>query len=85
MLKVSRTHFNNVLRRFSGRSASELIHERILLEAKQRLLHSTLTIAEIAYDLRFQDPSYFGRCFRKYTGETPGEYRESAQFEALVS
>ncbi|MCF3648578.1 AraC family transcriptional regulator [Synoicihabitans lomoniglobus] len=85
LLNVSRTHLNNGLRRFTGRSASELIHERMLLEAKRRLLHSSLTIAEIAYELQFQDPSYFGRFFRKYTGVTPGEYRGTAQHEALAS
>lgn len=85
LLNVSRTHLNNGLRRCTGRSASELIHERMLLEAKRRLLHSNLTIAEIAYELRFQDPSYFGRFFRKYTGVTPGVYRESMQQELLAS
>jgi AraC family transcriptional regulator, transcriptional activator of pobA len=85
LLNVSRTHLNNCLRRFTGRSAGELIHDRVLLEAKRRLLHSNLTIAEIAYELRFQDPSYFGRFFRKYTGLTPGEYRESSQIAALAS
>ena len=85
LLNVSRTHLNNGLRRYTGHSASELIHERMILEAKRRLLHSTLTIAEIAYELRFQDPSYFGRFFRKYTGVTPGAYRESVQYEAVAS
>ena len=84
LLNISRTHLNNGLRRYTGRSASELIHERMLLEAKRRLLHSTLTIAEIAYELRFQDPSYFGRFFRKYTGITPGGYRESMQHQAIA-
>ncbi len=84
LLNISRTHLNNGLRRYTGRSASELIHERMLLEAKRRLLHSTLTIAEIAYELRFQDPSYFGRFFRKYTGVTPGGYREAMQHAAIA-
>jgi len=84
LLNVSRTHLNNCLRRNIGRSASDLIHERMLLEAKRRLLHSTRTVAEIAYELHFQDPSYFGRFFRKYTGVTPGDYREAAQHEAIA-
>ncbi len=84
LLSVSRTHLNNGLRRYTGRSASELIHERMLLEAKRRLLHSSLTVAEVAYELQFQDPSYFGRFFRKYTGMTPGAYRESMQHEAVA-
>lgn len=84
LLNVSRTHLNNGLRRHTGRSPSELIHEKMLLEAKRRLLHSSLTVAEIAFELKFQDPSYFGRFFRKHTGMTPGAYRESMQQEAVA-
>jgi len=84
LLNVSRTHLNNGLRRHTGRSPSELIHEKMLLEAKRRLLHSSLTVAEIAFELKFQDPSYFGRFFRKHTGMTPGAYRESTQQEAIA-
>lgn len=84
LLNVSRTHLNNGLRRHTGRSPSELIHDRMLLEAKRRLLHSSLTVAEIAFELKFQDPSYFGRFFRKHTGMTPGAYRESMQHAAVA-
>jgi AraC-like DNA-binding protein len=84
-LRVSRSQLNESLRRGTGRSASEIIHHRVLLEAKRVLLHSTLTVAEIAYLLKFQDPSYFGRFFRKYTGQTPGAYRKTMQREALVA
>ena len=84
-LRVSRSQLNEALRRGTGRSASEIIHHRVLLEAKRVLLHSTLTIAEIAYRLKFQDPSYFGRFFRKYSGMTPGAYREAMQRESLVA
>ena len=84
LLHVSRSHLNEELRRQSGRSASEIIHERILLEAKRLLVHSSLTISEIAYRLRFQDPSYFGRFFRKCTGRTPGMFRETTHRELLA-
>ncbi len=84
-IRVSRSQLNESLRRCTGRSASEIIHDRVLLEAKRLLLHSSLTVAEIAYQLKFQDPSYFGRFFRKYTAQTPGAYRDSAQRDALVA
>ena len=84
LLHVSRSHLNEELRRQSGRSASEIIHERILLEAKRLLVHSSLTVSEIAYRLRFQDPSYFGRFFRKSTGQTPGSFREITHRELLA-
>lgn len=78
LLQVSRSRLNDDLRRHTGHSASEIIHERILLEAKRLLVHSSFNISEIAYQLRFQDPSYFGRFFRKATGQSPGAYREQA-------
>jgi len=78
-LGVSRNHLNDHLQSDLGRSASEIIHERIVLEAKRLLTHTTLTSAEIAYRLRFQDPSYFGRFFRRSTLKTPGEYRDHAR------
>ncbi len=84
-MQISRSQLNESLRRAVGHSASGLIHERVVLEAKRLLVHSTLTIAEIAYELRFQDPSYFGRFFRKYTGSTPGGFREAMRRESIAS
>ena len=85
LLQVSRSHLNEDLRRHTGRSASEFIHERVLLEAKRLLVHSALNVSEIAYQLRFQDPSYFGRFFRKATGMTPRMYRDEAHRDLLAS
>jgi AraC-like DNA-binding protein len=85
LLHVSRTHLNAHLSSELGRTASEIIHERIVLEAKRLLANTTLTSAQVAYRLRFHDPSYFGRFFRRTTGLTPGEYRDRAQSDTLAS
>lgn len=85
LLRVSRTHLNDHLQRETGRTASAIIHERIVLEAKRLLAHTSLTIAQIAHRLRFHDPSYFGRFFRRSTGQTPGEFRDRAQLDSLAS
>ncbi len=85
LLHVSRTHLNDHLRQELGHTASEIIHERIVLEAKRLLANTTLTSAQIAYRLRFQDPSYFGRFFRRSTGLTPGDYREQVHADTLAS
>ena len=47
----------------------------LLLESKVLLGQFTLSIAEIAYKLNFQDQSYFGRFFKKNSGATPTQYR----------
>lgn len=56
-----------------------------MLEARRLLVHSSMTVSEIAYHLRFQDPSYFGRFFRRHLGQTPGQYREDTQRLLLAS
>jgi AraC family transcriptional activator of pobA len=77
LLRVSRTSLNQELQAVLGQTASDIIHDRLLLEAKRLLVHSSAqSIAEIAYHLQFRDPSYFGRFFRKRTGMSPGSYRE---------
>lgn len=75
LLRVSRTHLNEELRRTTGRTASEFIHERLALEAKRLLAHTDSPAAKIAYRLNFKDPSYFGRFFRATAGVSPLEFR----------
>ncbi len=79
ILQVSRSHLNEELRLHTGRSASDHIHDRLLLEARRLLVYSPLTVAQIAYELQFQDPSYFGRFFRLRTNLSPGAFREQEQ------
>jgi AraC-like DNA-binding protein len=75
LLAVSRSHLNDNMIRHVGRTASEIIHERIELEAKRLLIHSMLTVSEVAYQLQFRDPSYFVRFFKRRTRITPGDFR----------
>lgn len=82
LLHASRTQLNHDLRLHTGQTASEHIHDRILLEAKRLLLYSSSTVSEIAYELRFQDPSYFCRFFRQRTAMSPGEFRVRTQLVA---
>ena len=57
-------------------TSSEMIHERILLEAKRSLKFTQESVKEIAFDLGFDDPAYFSRFFSKKVGMTPLEYRK---------
>jgi len=84
LLHTSRTQLNMELRQNTGRTASEHIHDRLLLEAKRLLLYSDATISEIAYELQFQDPSYFCRFFRHRSGQSPGAYRTQAKVEPVA-
>lgn len=74
-LHVSPQNLNAILKKSSGKSASELISEQVTLEAKRYLLHTDKTVSEIAFALSFADPSHFVKNFKKSTGETPQAFR----------
>jgi AraC family transcriptional regulator, transcriptional activator of pobA len=76
MLGVTPSHLSDSLRLETGLTAGELIRGRLLLEAKRLLLHSELTIAEIGYELGFEDPSYFSRFVRREIKASPVEFRK---------
>ena len=75
MLNISAGHLSEVVKDQSGRPAIKHIHERLVLEARRLLFHSTTSLKEIAYDLGFSDASYFTRFFKRETGATPAHYR----------
>ncbi len=68
-------NLNAICRKMSGKSASELITEQVVLEAKRYLLHTDKNVSEIAFTLNFSDPSHFVKYFKKSTGETPQSFR----------
>ena len=76
MLYVTPNHLNALSKDVTGRSAGELIRDRILLEAKRLLVNAKMTISEIALDLDFADNSYFSKFFKKYEGVTPEVFRK---------
>ena len=77
ILHITANYLNAICTRRKGKPAGEVIRDRIILEAKRLLTHSDKTITQIAYDLGFEDNSYFGRFFRKYCDQTPAGFRDS--------
>ncbi|MBF9220153.1 helix-turn-helix transcriptional regulator [Hymenobacter ruricola] len=76
LLHLSANHLNALCRRVLNKTASALIHERVITEAQRLLSHSGLGVAQVAYELGFEDASYFVRYFRKYAGTTPEAFRQ---------
>ncbi|MCC3152744.1 helix-turn-helix transcriptional regulator [Hymenobacter sp. BT770] len=76
LLHLTANHLNALCRRVLNKTASALIHERVVVEAQRLLSHSALSVAQVAYELGFEDASYFVRYFRKYTGTTPEAFRQ---------
>jgi AraC family transcriptional regulator, transcriptional activator of pobA len=75
-LAITPVHLNRICRAIAGKSASLLVQEHILDEAKKYLTYTSYTVSEIAYLLHFEYPNYFARFFRKHTGLSPTEFRE---------
>ncbi len=79
LLYIKPVLLNEISKQLSGITAGEHIRNRVILEA-QRYLHFTdLTAKEIAYKLGFEDPHYFSRFFKKYTNQSPSEFKEASR------
>ncbi len=85
-LHVSADHLRAVVKKHTGRTAREFIDERMVLEARRLLVHTDLSIGEVAWHLQFGEPTHFTRFFKRQTGRTPLEFRrESAATVATVA
>lgn len=77
LLYITPNHLNALSKEFLGMSAGDIIRNRVLLEAKRLLVIKDYSIAEIAYELNFNDNSYFTKFFKKLVGCTPEEFRRN--------
>lgn len=75
MLNVSSRTLTKYVGQCSYQSPLQMINERIVLEAKRMLQHSSMSIKEIAHTLGFNDPSYFVKLFKRLVGEMPSTFR----------
>lgn len=66
--------FNTMVKTFTGISAKQYILDLKITEAKRQLIYSQFNINEIAFNLGFEDPSYFTRLFKKKTGLSPSAF-----------
>jgi AraC-like DNA-binding protein len=80
-LCVTPQNLNNICRKHVQRSASDLIKERIVLEAKRYLLHTDNTVDEIADILMFSATSNFIKFFKTHTNATPLQYRKAVDLK----
>jgi len=75
LLFITPSHLNVICNELLGKSAGEIIRNRVVLEAKRLMINLDLSISEIGYELNFRDNSYFSKFFKKYAGITPEEFR----------
>ncbi|CAM5370779.1 helix-turn-helix domain-containing protein [Eoetvoesiella caeni] len=75
-LATSTRNLNRLCFRLAGKTPSQVIQQRMMLEARRYLLYTDKTIAEIGYELGFEDPSYFTRFFVREEGIAPAAFRQ---------
>ncbi|WP_375446818.1 helix-turn-helix domain-containing protein [uncultured Fibrella sp.] len=79
MMALSEKQLYSICQTALGKPLQKIIQERLVLEAKRLLVHTDLSVAQVADRLNFLDHSYFNRFFRKETGKTPDQFRRSYQ------
>lgn len=75
LFKSPKTLSNNFAK--LNRSPLQIIHQRIVLEAKRLLTYTDKSAKEIAYDIGFDDASHLSRLFKKYTSQSPSEFKKA--------
>jgi len=76
-LSVHVNYLNCSVKKVTGKPTSVHITERIAAEAKNLLQHTNWNVADIAYGLGFEYPTYFNNYFKRVTGTTPKSFRTS--------
>ncbi|MEN4762200.1 helix-turn-helix transcriptional regulator [Chryseobacterium sp. C39-AII1] len=77
-LNISTSYLNECAKKVTGKTVSYHIQERIILESKRLLSHSSKSVKEIANYLGYEDYSYFSRLFSKSTGMTALTFRKKS-------
>ena len=74
-LHITPKYLTTVIKSVSGRSAAEWIDEYVILEAKNLLRYSSMSIQEVSYALNFPNQSFFGKYFKHHTSMSPSQYK----------
>lgn len=78
-LNVSVSRLNETVKDGTGLTPGQIVRNEQVMAAKRLLAHSDLNVSEISFKLNFEDPSYFGRFFKRETGSSPLAFRETVR------
>jgi len=76
-LNISPNYLSRLLKTLTGQSTQQLIHNKIIEKAKEKLSTTQLSVSEIAYELGFEHPQSFTKLFKNKTNQSPLEFRIS--------
>ncbi|AWA30186.1 AraC family transcriptional regulator [Flavobacterium magnum] len=79
MMHMTAKHLNRINKAVIGKTTTDIITERVLLEAKRMLIHSRKNLSEIAYELGFEDYGYFSKLFKRRVGVGVREFQSQSQ------
>lgn len=79
LLGISRITLNNAVKQQFNITATTLLKQRLILEIKNYLMHSNLTVSQIADELKFSEPNHLMRFFKTLTGYTTSEFLNDAR------
>lgn len=77
MLNISTKHLNTICKAVSGTTAKQCIDDFLILEIKRILATTNDPVQAIAYDSGFDEPTNFVKYFKKHTGNSPSEFRNT--------
>jgi AraC-like DNA-binding protein len=80
-MNMTEKHLNRIVRECVGKTSTQLIADRIILEAKRLLMMRDMNVTQVGYELGYDDPSYFVRFFKKQTGLTPRAFLQKYKEE----
>lgn len=76
-LNVSSKYLSSLLKQLTGQTTQQLIHEKLIDKAKEKLSTTELSVSEIAYQLGFEHPQSFNKLFKSKTNQSPLDFRQS--------
>ncbi len=75
ILNISSKYLGSLLKQLTGQTTQQIIHEKLIDKAKEKLSTTGLSVSEIAYELGFEHPQSFSKLFKNKTQQSPLEFR----------
>lgn len=76
-LNISSKYLSSLLKQLTGQTTQQIIHEKLIEKAKEKLSTTELSVSEIAYQLGFEHPQSFNKLFKAKTKQSPLDFRQA--------